>query len=60
MRNFLIADALTCRWDQTCLTGFEKRYGGFVSSFLFATETQQTIGAPPSHLLRYCLACKVL
>ncbi|KAK9807434.1 hypothetical protein WJX73_006651 [Symbiochloris irregularis] len=32
------------RWDSTCITGFEKRYGGFVSAFQFATETQQTIG----------------
>ena len=33
------------RYDGTCLSGFEENAGGFVSSFQFATETQQTIGA---------------
>ena len=26
------------------MAGFEKRYHGVVSAFMFATETQQTIG----------------
>ncbi len=33
-----------CRHDKTCVAGFEKRYHGVVSAFMFATETQQTIG----------------
>ena len=32
------------RHDKTCVAGFEKRYHGVVSAFMFATETQQTIG----------------
>ena len=34
-----------CRYDCTCLSGFEENASGFVSAFQFATETQQTIGA---------------
>ncbi|BDA50813.1 probable inward rectifier potassium channel 2 [Coccomyxa sp. Obi] len=30
--------------DKSCVAGFEKRYHGIVSAFMFATETQQTIG----------------
>lgn len=33
-----------CRHDKSCVAGFEKRYHGIVSAFMFATETQQTIG----------------
>ena len=44
--------ALVCRYDSTCLSGFESNYGGFVSAFLFATETQQTIGE--LHSMLHC------
>lgn len=34
-----------CRWDHKCVSGFDRRRT-YLSAFLFATETQQTIGAP--------------
>ena len=44
---------LWCRYDRKCLIGFKKlQRNSFVSSFLFATETQQTIGEP-----FYCIHC---
>ena len=44
-----------CRHDKTCVAGFEKRYHGVVSAFMFATETQQTIGKPtPQHSCKDC------
>ena len=44
-QGFVISIAGVSRWDKSCVAGFEKRYHGFVSAFMFATETQQTIGA---------------
>ena len=41
------------RHDKSCVAGFEKRYHGIVSAFMFATETQQTIG-------KFCLSFKSL
>ena len=32
------------RWDRKCLEGFDRKRT-YLSAFLFATETQQTIGA---------------
>ena len=31
------------RWDHKCVSGFDRRRT-YLSAFLFATETQQTIG----------------
>ena len=46
---------MLCRHDKTCVAGFEKRYHGVVSAFMFATETQQTIGKqPPVNLWHHC------
>ena len=38
------------------MAGFEKRYHGVVSAFMFATETQQTIGKAP--LKQSCKHCR--
>lgn len=36
------------RYDGDCLLGFDRlAQNSFISSFMFATETQQTIGPPP-------------
>ena len=52
--------AVQCRYDSTCLSGFESNYGGFVSAFLFATETQQTIGAVIPLGMPICLSTAVM
>ena len=55
MRWGLRSLLVRCRHDKTCVAGFEKRYHGVVSAFMFATETQQTIGKqPPVSLWHHC------
>ena len=36
------------------MAGFEKRYHGVVSAFMFATETQQTIGETSLQQSQHC------
>ena len=43
--------AVLCRYDHHCLVGFKNiKKHGFVSAFLFSTETQQTIGMFLHHI----------